>query len=205
MPLFDQALIGATGPQGPQGATGPSGGGASTGIAYGGDIASGIAGPVIISIEGYSAPGITGGVLNMNVQQSINMAIVRGRAIDQVAELRTVGTAYNNLFVFSLDDSISGATGTFQNVVAKVVAVSSPTAIYNGRWTIEQDYRMFNSVSNSFPTGSSLTVSGPLAPDANTPLWTATMSASGPTGFVMVRGHSGVQWVGVMQRIRSAG
>lgn len=203
-----RGVTGATGLQGPQGSpgvTGPQGN--ATGINYSGDIYLGVSGPSIKSIFGATMAGFASGIksIDVNANMAINKSMQKARVIDQVAELKTVGTAYSNLIAFSLDDSISGSTGTFQNVIVRVNAVSSPTATYNGAWVLENYYRRFNGVSDSFPTGAAVSVAGPGAPDATTPLWTATMMVSGPTGVVQVRGHSGVNWLASIQRTRVSG
>lgn len=200
-PTGARGVTGATGPQGSQGS--PA---LSTGVWFANDFFTGPNGPSIKSVAGYSMAGPSGTrALDVNANMAINKSMQKARVIDQTAELKTTGTGYANLLAFSLDDSISGSTGTVQNVIAKVFAVSSPTALYNGVWTLENNYRRYNGVSDAFPTGAAVSVAGPGAPDASTPLWTATMMVSGPTGVVQVRGHSGVNWVAVIQRVRVAG
>jgi hypothetical protein len=196
---------GGNGPQGPTGPTGPIGPqgspGVPTGVWFAQDHVLTATGPNVRSLSGYSQAGFTGANLDVKVTRAINFSQPNGRIIDVVTSLRTVGTAYTNLHVFSLDESVSGATMTFQNVIAKVNAISASGA-YFGRWTLEQDYYRVRSITDSFPTGSYPTVLGPGAPDANTEMWTVTMAASGPTGFLQVRGSSGVTWFANIQRQR---
>jgi hypothetical protein len=192
-PLSFQGPVGPVGPIGPTGPVGP--------VATGNDLIQYTTGPAIAAISGYSLTNVTGGIFDIKANIAINKSMVKGKTFDEMRSLNTIGTGYANLVSFSLDDGTAGNTGTFQNIVAKVIAISSPSGIYLGRWTLEQDYYSFGGVTNSFPTGAAISVSGPGAPDASTSLWTATMAANGATGVLMVRGHSGVNWVGIVQRI----
>ncbi len=199
---------GATGIQGATGPTGPAGSdAAATGVWFSvnagpGDIVRGPTGPGIKSISGYSQAGHTGTQLDVRANKATNIAEGNGRVIDSIKSIKTVGTAYTIIQAFSLDDSVTQATATFQNIVAKVTAIGGTSGMKFGRWTLEADLWRVKSITASLPTGTAITVSGPTAPDASTNLWAATLTASGPTGYLIVRGHSGVTWYSNMQRQR---
>lgn len=178
-----------------------AGGGQSTGVYFANDIVLGPTGPSIESLSGYSLVGATGNQLNVHITKAINDSQINGQVIDSMTSLKTIGTGWVIAQTWSMDDSIVGATATMQNVVAKVTAIGGTSGTAFGRWTIEQDYYRVKSITASIPTGTSPTVAGPQS--AGSPvLWRATMSASGPTGFLLVSGASGVTWHTSMQRQR---
>lgn len=187
-----RGITGATGPAGPQGATGT--------FNYSNDVASGPTGATVVSIGGYTlAAAPTGGALDIYARMAINKSMNKGRVIDSVSEIKTTGVAYSNLVTFSLDDSIAGSTGTFQNIVAKVLAISTPSGVTHGRWTLEADVHRLRAVNTIYDQ----TVLGPAAP-GNSSYVGPTMTFSGATGFILVAGVSGVRWTGAISRIRVA-
>lgn len=207
-PLGPQGPTGPTGPAGPQGvrgvtgATGPIGPQGATGsFSYTNDAYNGVSGVTIQSVGGYTLAGVM--TLDVNVSQSINKSLPVGREVDQLNELITASNAYQNLFTFSID-GIPGKSGTVQNVVAKVVAISTPSGNNWGRWTMEQDFYRLKGVTSSFPTGTAASLLGPGPIGPNTANWGCTLTASGPTGYVLVKGPSGVRWTGIMSRLMTA-
>lgn len=195
--------IGPTGIQGPAGITGATGpAGPST---FGGAITTGPTGPMFNYIPGLTQIGMTGGSVDITARQTINRSTSKGSIFTTEFELKTVNTGWNNAAVFSFDDSIFGQTGTAQNVVAKIIGVQSiPTpAVFAGFWTLENSYRRYKGVTDSIPTGTAVTITRAVKDNAS---WGATMTASGPTGYIMVQGGSGtVSWNGTVQRIRGVG
>jgi hypothetical protein len=190
-----RGVTGATGPIGPQGATGT--------VALSNDLYNGPTGNTIQSIGGYTlAAAPTGGALDVYSRIAINKSMVKGREYEAVTELTTVGKAWTNLFTFSLDDSFAGQTGSLQNVFVKVVGVSTPSATDYFRQSIEGDIYRLSGKTSFLPTGGNPTVLGPGALGPHSLSYGATLTYSGPTGYVQVQGVSGVNWIGALQRLR---
>jgi hypothetical protein len=174
---------------------------------FGGPITTGGATGVnmIAYLPGMTQAGVTGGQLLITAGQALTSASPKVSNFDNQFNVRTTNTGWVNAFVFSMDDSLSGATGTFNNVVAKIHGIQSaptPGSSY-GSWTIEADYVRGFTGTVSVPTGAYPSV---LKAASNNPSWGVTMSASGPTGFVQVQGGSGtVQFGGTVYRTRIVG
>lgn len=192
---------GSIGPVGPTGSIGPIGN--STGIWFANDFILGPTGPNVQSISGFSAVGHTGWQLNVNVNKAQNGSEIFGDIIDSAKSIKTLTAAYTIAQAFSLDDSQLGGTATAQNVICKIVAIN-PTGTLQGRWTIENDYYRSKAglltTTATIPTGNPGLVSGPTAPSAST--WACTLTASGATGFLIVKGQTGVSWMTNIQRHR---
>jgi hypothetical protein len=201
-PAGPQGVQGATGVRGVTGATGPVGPAGATGsVALSNDIYQGVTGLTVQSIGGYTNLLIpTGTTIDINARQAINKSMVKGLVTDTVVEVRMPSSGNLQLAVFSLDDNGSGATATtFQNIVAKVIAINAPSGTNYGRWTLEADVHRSNGVTTVYDQ----TVLGPAAP-ANSAFIGPTLMFSGATGYVVVNGFSGVRWVSAMSRMRVA-
>ena len=124
---------------------------------------------------------------------------------DDIIDVRTVSTGWNNAFVFSLDDALSGATGTTNSVSVNITATQSlPTGgQYGGYFNLQQVFKRFAGVNNAIPSGATVTINTAVSDVTS---WGVTMSASGPTGYIQVQGGSGtVQFGGTVSRTRVAG
>jgi hypothetical protein len=204
-----QGPTGTVGPQGVQGVTGPigpAGLNATGSVFFGGPITTGGATGVnlIAYLPGMTQAGITGGQLNITAGQYKNTSRVKTTTIDGIfGDFSTTNTGWSNAYAFSFDDSISGATGTINKVSAYISGIqSSPTAgQYAGIWNIEGYFKVANGTTSAIPTGpASISV---LSNFQDNPQWQATMSASGPTGYIQVYGASGtINWGGTVSRTR---
>ena len=178
-------------------------GGGGSGV-LGLDLIQGPTGVAVKSLSGYSTSSYTGYALDVTVAKANNFSQNNGNIIDSMKSIKigSQGTGYVILQTWSFDDNLAGATATAQNVIAKVVAIGGTSGTFFGRWTLEQDYWRVKSKTDSLPTGAAIGVQGPGAPDPSTTFWSATMAASGPTGYLLVRGQSGVAFMSNIQRTR---
>lgn len=187
-----RGVTGATGPIGPQGATGS--------VALSNDVYQGATGLTVQSIGGYTNMNFpTGTSIDIYARQAINKSMVKGRITDTVTEIKTGGGAYYTASVFSLDENMTGSTGTFQNIVAKVVGISSPSGADYGRWTLEADVHQLIGTTTVYDQ----VVLGPAAP-ANSSWIGPTLLISGATGKLLVHSPSGARWTVAMSRMRVA-
>ena len=200
-PAGAQGPQGATGIRGVTGATGPVGPAGATGsVALSNDIYQGVTGLTVQSLGGYTNMNFpTGTTLDYYARQAVNKSMVKGRVTDSVTEVKLALNGNYTAAAFSLDEDQAGATGTFQNIVAKVIGISSPSGTVYGRWTLEADVHQLNGVTTVYDQA----VIGPAAP-GNSQWIGPTLMFSGATGRVVTNGVSGIRWVIAMSRMRVA-
>lgn len=192
MPLYNQGVTG------PRGATGS--------VAISGDIYQGSGGNVLIrNINGYSLAGVTGLNIDVLYSNAYNKGFSKSSIIDTAAELQTIGTAYTNILVWNFQNPPAGpiASQSMNSLVAKVIG-QGQSGMFRGRWTLEADYEHIGATGVGVPTGVSVSVQGPGSPAGAPTPWVVTMSATGITGTLQVKGHSGVQWLAQLSWLRTA-
>lgn len=212
IPTWTVASAGAgnTGPQGPQGiqgspgVTGPVGPQGATGTVFlSGDLYSGPTGPAVMQVYGISQANATGGNVDVRAGRTTNKSAAKTTIYtDQVEKISAVN-GWQNLFVYSLDDNIAGATAAYNHTDAIISAIqSSPTpGYYAANWKMTHDVKRQMSLTNGVPSGTFATMVSEIKDNAS---WLATCSASGMTGYVQVNSQSGntIAWGGVVQRTR---
>lgn len=204
-PTGARGATGVTGPTGPAGANGATGPQGATGtVSITGDLSSGPTGPIVVQIYGYSQANATGGNLDALVGRTTNKSAIKSIIFTDQVERTTTATGWNTLFAFSLDENISGRTGTVNKISASITAMqSTPTGGgYAAAFELAHAIRRYNGTSIGIPSGA---VSQMMFEQKDLTQWLATCTFSGATGAVLVNSQSTgtIAWGGFVQRIRN--